>query len=502
MTRYVLPAFAVAALSSTAVLGADLPVKARAVEYVKVCSAYGAGYYYVPGTDTCLRLGGYARFDTYIDAVGTFNPAISSVSGAAFTSPGGGVGGYPLNTAKSPDYLTRARAVLDVDTRTATDYGVLRSYTRFGGQWDSAASAGATSGANFYFERAFIQFAGFTFGYTQSFFDTGIQYMFTQPYAGSNTWTSLIGYTAQFGNGFSATISLEDGASRTTGVQYGPATGSFSGGAQLSGFNGLRYENYQSGQQAPEIVGNLRLDQSWGTLMASGALHQIGGMTPVGPGVNYVAQSESDSWGWAAGASAEFKLPMLAPGDSIYFQFNYADGAINYLGLSGNYQARATGLGAIDVSGSGGLAVADGAFYPIADAIWNGTGYSKETGWALQAQFRHYWIPSIRSALYAGYVRVDVPANASFSAANIALFPGGALFNAGYNVSVLQLGANTVWSPVKNLDLGLEILYSKVDGSLPLSAGIATGTPTAGTIAMFGGSTDVWSGGFRAQRNF
>ncbi|OYZ87138.1 MAG: hypothetical protein B7Y01_05015, partial [Xanthobacter sp. 17-67-6] len=39
---------------------ADLPVKAKAVEYVKVCSAYGAGYYYVPGTDTCLKLGGYA----------------------------------------------------------------------------------------------------------------------------------------------------------------------------------------------------------------------------------------------------------------------------------------------------------------------------------------------------------------------------------------------------------------------------------------------------------
>ncbi|MCC7347256.1 MAG: porin, partial [Variibacter sp.] len=38
---------------------ADLPVKARAVEYVKVCSIYGAGFYYIPGTDTCIKLGGY-----------------------------------------------------------------------------------------------------------------------------------------------------------------------------------------------------------------------------------------------------------------------------------------------------------------------------------------------------------------------------------------------------------------------------------------------------------
>ena len=37
---------------------ADLPVKAKAVEYVKICSLYGAGFFYIPGTDTCIQLGG------------------------------------------------------------------------------------------------------------------------------------------------------------------------------------------------------------------------------------------------------------------------------------------------------------------------------------------------------------------------------------------------------------------------------------------------------------
>ncbi len=41
---------------------ADLPVKAKPVEYVKVCSLYGAGYYYMPGTDICIKLGGYVRY--------------------------------------------------------------------------------------------------------------------------------------------------------------------------------------------------------------------------------------------------------------------------------------------------------------------------------------------------------------------------------------------------------------------------------------------------------
>src|ERR1700756_1062602 len=42
---------------------ADLPVKAAPVEYVKVCSLYGAGFFYIPGTDTCLKVGGYLRAD-------------------------------------------------------------------------------------------------------------------------------------------------------------------------------------------------------------------------------------------------------------------------------------------------------------------------------------------------------------------------------------------------------------------------------------------------------
>ena len=49
---------------------ADLPVKAKAVEYVKVCSLYGAGFFYIPGTDTCIKLGGYLRVDT------TFNGGV------------------------------------------------------------------------------------------------------------------------------------------------------------------------------------------------------------------------------------------------------------------------------------------------------------------------------------------------------------------------------------------------------------------------------------------
>src|ERR1700752_4495610 len=51
-------------LATGAAGAADLPVKAKAVEYVRICSLYGAGFFYIPGTDTCMRVGGYLRVDT------------------------------------------------------------------------------------------------------------------------------------------------------------------------------------------------------------------------------------------------------------------------------------------------------------------------------------------------------------------------------------------------------------------------------------------------------
>src|SRR5262245_7607228 len=61
---------------------ADLPVKAKAVEYVKVCSLYGAGFYYIPGTDTCIKLGGYLRVETVFNSNSVFGGAYNGVAGA------------------------------------------------------------------------------------------------------------------------------------------------------------------------------------------------------------------------------------------------------------------------------------------------------------------------------------------------------------------------------------------------------------------------------------
>ena len=52
---------AAALVAGGAAQAADLPV-AEPVDYVKVCDAYGAGYFFIPGTDTCLKISGKVEF--------------------------------------------------------------------------------------------------------------------------------------------------------------------------------------------------------------------------------------------------------------------------------------------------------------------------------------------------------------------------------------------------------------------------------------------------------
>ena len=61
MVKSLLLGSAAGLVAVTAGQAADLPVKAKPVEYVKVCSLYGAGFYYMPGTDMCIKIGGWVR---------------------------------------------------------------------------------------------------------------------------------------------------------------------------------------------------------------------------------------------------------------------------------------------------------------------------------------------------------------------------------------------------------------------------------------------------------
>src|SRR6188472_3401229 len=95
---------------------ADLPVKAKAVEYVKICSLYGAGFYYIPGTDTCIRVGGHIRAEISFNGRGGGDH--STVNGD----------GSNTRTRDRDNFYTRARGYITTDSRTQTSFGTLRTF--------------------------------------------------------------------------------------------------------------------------------------------------------------------------------------------------------------------------------------------------------------------------------------------------------------------------------------------------------------------------------------
>ena len=257
---------------------ADLPVKAKAVEYVRICSLYGAGFFYIPGTDTCIKIGGYLRADV------TFNGAVHG--GPAWNSDLGQQNRYR-------DYFVdRSRLALTVDTRTATEYGVVRTFGQGDFQFNNFGSSNPTTltafpggvsnslstpgGGYVAIEYLFIQFAGFTFGKSSSAYSTpwnGFPGNINSNLMGGNntdTGVNNIQYTAEFGNGVSASIGLDDPTvwNRTAVYNLGIPS--------AIGANGTGSNAY-AGTHAPDIVGRIRVDQAWGLFQLSAAAHEVNG---------------------------------------------------------------------------------------------------------------------------------------------------------------------------------------------------------------------------------
>jgi hypothetical protein len=94
---------------------ADLPSKKAApATYVKICDAYGAGFFYIPGTETCVKLGGYTRYELqYTPGKDILKPTTAGVAPI--------VGHY---AATQDTFGSEYRGRIDVDARTPTSMPV------------------------------------------------------------------------------------------------------------------------------------------------------------------------------------------------------------------------------------------------------------------------------------------------------------------------------------------------------------------------------------------
>lgn len=399
LTRYLTGGAACLAAISPA-WAADLPVsKSAPVEYVRVCSVHGEGFFYVPGTDTCLRIGGRLRADY----------AFAEPRGATITetdAAGNVIGAWRDGRYRDATGM-KAQARLEVDVRTATDFGLLRAFIRYEIEKNTGVFSDDENGG--LVESAYIQWAGLTAGHATSFFDfyandlnfgSGLQGSF-----GSDTTNNLLAYTATFGDGFSATLSLEDRNTRNV--------------------NDAWYD--VAGQRLPDVVANLRVDQDWGSAQLSGALHQLNSGSLYGP----FAQRVDTAYGWALQGGVNINLPALAEGDVLWLQAAYADGALHYIGAG-------------DIETGDFLSiVTDGALV---------NGDVKTTrGWNATAAFLHYWTPSVRQSIWGSYTGISYDNTVKTD------------YVALRNVDAWTVGSNLIWSPVNAFDIGVEVLYSKAE---------------------------------------
>ena len=492
---------------------ADLPVKAKAVEYVKVCSLYGPGFYYFPGTDTCIKLGGFVRADLVVNGNGVYGPNTNGASGA--------------NNRFTNGYTWRSREDLNIDTRTATEYGVVRTYfdavftwtsdsyaangaggTVYSGLGSGAATVSAPNNANsgavaagtvgVYY--AFIQFAGFTIGKSVS--------QFAAPWTAypGNNYDALVGginttngvnqftYTAQFGNGVSLALSAQDQ------VAYTQA------GVNNLGAGGAYGASDYAGTITPDFIAALKVDQAWGIFQASIAAHDNHAAYY---GATEVTGHPDDKWGWAGALALSIKNIPTGPGDTINIQGVYTDGATRY-----NIQDLAGGISSAVIYGGSNLPGAYGSvgFGTAPDTVFGPGGQQQSIKtWGFRGAYTHNWDPYWNTSLYGAYAAVMYNDTAKSLICGVggvggtfrAAFAGGAgvtSCNPDYNIG--QLGLITRWTPVKNLTFSADVTYVHLDqkyaGTITTSAG-AIGKPVA-TYELK--NQDTVQMLFRAQRNW
>ncbi|MBB5761486.1 hypothetical protein HNR01_001098 [Methylorubrum rhodesianum] len=484
---------------------ADLPVKkAVPVEYVRVCSASGAGFFYIPGTDTCLRVSGRARFEA---------------------------GYIPVqNRANSSGDLSQYRGLMrmNFDARTQTGYGTLRAFLRLeaasrtgvfmaSGTQQRVGNAFPALGQDAFgrvqnfivTEKAFVQFAGLTAGRASSFFDFyAHDYELISSTAGSDVpSTNLLAYTHKIGEGWSATLSMEDpnfrknpfyaaavGATGTLPGQSGLNTVLVTApspvilGTNASGTaSSVVFVDTVQRSRMPDFVGALRHDAAWGSAQLSAAVKDVnlGGFIansglsaltpvpgsasgPVGAGTaaallaaRGLTSGSQTAYGWAVQGGLKLNLPWIAAGDGLYLQGAYGEGALIYTGFSyftGTYASQLNPVqGAPFVH-----ALADAVVNPLSGRI------ELSTSFTATASLLHYWTPEWRSAFFGSYGEIGFRRGTreAFSLVNglvgAAAPPTGAAFAFSPilrdNYQIIA-GTSLIWSPVKDLDIGIEGTY-------------------------------------------
>lgn len=399
---------------SSAALAADMdppppgaPVKVQALidppPPVANCEKkHGKGFYFAPGTQTCVKLTGLIRAQIHIHED---TAAEDSFTGDEYDKVKTGFN-------NNDTFVMGATGRLGADTVTDTEYGKLRGLVML--QVDPQGDGSFKNVAARY---AFIQWGGITAGLNHSNFgpDGSLGAFVIGDYDARLT---QLAYTAEFTKEVSATLALEDHDARD-----GDPDGSLSKGGAETYISNTDYATDST--YLPDLVGNVVGKFDWATLFVSGAVGQyrvVSASTPA-PNVNVT----KDFIGWAVGAGGTINLDMLAKGDAVQAKFGYADGATDYVGGQ------------------------EFAIFDATDADYNLWNVRASSAWTATASAKHNWSPTWSSTVYGGYIGLDRDAN---SPAGIFAKSVGSV-NSAWNV-----GTGLAWTPVEKLTVAGDVFFN------------------------------------------
>jgi len=337
---------------------ADLTV-AEPVDYVKVCDAFGAGFFYSPGTDTCIKVGGYLKFGTAFGDTdfGTYNSI------------------YP-NSQWSNFYT---EASIQLTASSVTEFGNLTGFIDYRAQSGNTGSftQSATQTVNAstnsaYVDSAWLSLGPIKAGRFTSLYDFGRGYTDTGAF-GSDTTTDHIQLTYAV-NGFGLAISVEDQRDRGAAGNTGDPV-----------FGGVSY--YQGGQNnIPDVVG--AVTYASGIFSTKIAAAYVNNAIDVNGGSGTIADPYdiNAKTGWALGGSVEFALDSFSPGDKFFITGSYGDNANSYTGIAG------------------GTSVAN--LTSTVDGSWIASA-APGSSWSALASYKHVWTPTVWSAISGGYASYD-----------------------------------------------------------------------------------------------
>ena len=454
---------------------ADLGVsKPSPVEFVKACynPLWGtSGGFVIPGTQTCLRVGGQARFDVSLAQTFARNSSTTGFRG----------GGNIFLDAITPSEFGNVRTFVQYSQLFRTGDSRTGTGARRGQSIDvnpiGAANIGA--GSDFQGSSGFIQFAGFTFGRTSSFFaalggSNSIIGSTAAPFVGN---VDTVAYTAVLGNGFLATIAVEDPTTRRNGlVGLSPVNGQLTtlinpitGAPTLVVPGGLATNvlaapaNLYSGSRIPNFIAALRLDQAFGSFEVSGLVNEVRSTQLTGNSF------ETSKFGFSVAGGLKLNVPQIAAGDNLTVQGIYSYGSIN--SVIGN--PFGSSLLTQSIGGSPFIAV-DGVVNPLTGSI------SLTRSYSIAASFQHFWTPTFSTSVSGSYADVDT----------------GLSRSAAGDYRVYGVGVLNQYSPVRGLTFALDVVYLNVDGRHGRTADVNRGG------AFSKGQDGNFQGRFRVVRDF